>query len=125
MLLHNTSQYFLLCTPDKKSLAMHDGIYYPTNSKVDVCPVFLSVSHLPRSPGMQIRVGTSSTFTVAVHLLPSPLHRAFDLRPMPTQPMGVNCTQTFRRLARSSLLALPIPWLPEYLVSSHCGETAG
>lgn len=69
----------------------------------------LSVSHLSVSPGMQIRLGTSPTLTIAVHLLPSPLLQAFDLSPMPTQPLGVNHTQLFHRLAHSSLLAQPWP----------------
>lgn len=95
---------------------LHRWVYHEqANNEGDGNPVSLcvclplSVSHLSVSPGMQIRLGTSPTLTVAVHLLPSPLLQAFDLRPMPTQPMGVNRTQPFHRLAHSSLLARPWP----------------
>lgn len=70
--------------------------------QIEILYLSLSVSPLSPSPGMQIRVGTSPTLTVAVHLLLSPLLHAFDLSPMPTQPMGVNRTQPFHRLAHSS-----------------------
>lgn len=96
--------------------ALHRWVYHEqANNERDGSPVSLSVclplsvSHLSQSPGMQIRVGTSPTLTVAVHLLPSPLLHAFDLSPVLTQPMGVNRTQPFHRLAHSSLLAPPWP----------------